>query len=50
MRFLRHVTTAMAMSVLCAATAPAVLAAPEFLNGLALDGVLLDRAHGRTAR
>lgn len=46
MRSLRHVLTAIAMSLVCAATAPAVPAAPEFVNGLALDGALLDRSGG----
>lgn len=49
MRSLCHVMTAMAMSLICAATAPAVLAAPEFVNGLALDGALLDRSGGTDA-
>jgi hypothetical protein len=44
MRSLCHVMTAKAMSLICAATAPAVRAAPEFINGLALDGALLDRS------
>jgi hypothetical protein len=34
----------LAMSLLCAVTAPAVLAAPAFVNGLALDGAMLDRS------
>lgn len=46
MRFLRQMTTTMAMSLLCAATASYVPAAPEFVNGLALDGTLLDRSGG----
>lgn len=49
MRFLSYVMTAMAMSVISAATAQAVLAAPEFVNGLALDGALLDRSGGTDA-
>ncbi|MGZ8394725.1 MAG: esterase-like activity of phytase family protein [Nitrospira sp.] len=49
MRSLCHVMTAMAMSLVCAATAPAVRAAPEFINGLALDGALLDRSGGTDA-
>lgn len=49
MRCLRHVTTVMAMSLIFAATAPAVQAAPEFVNGLALDGALLDRSGGTDA-
>ncbi|MCS6304855.1 MAG: hypothetical protein H8K07_14510 [Nitrospira sp.] len=40
-------TMAMAMSLICAATASAVPAASEFVNGLALDGSLLD-CSGRT--
>jgi hypothetical protein len=39
----------MGMSLICAVTAPAVLAAPEFVNGLALDGALLDRSGGTDA-
>jgi hypothetical protein len=49
MRFLSYVMTAMAMSVISAATTQAVLAAPEFVNGLALDGALLDRSGGTDA-
>ena len=37
---------AMALSMISAATTPAVLAGPEFVNGLALDGALLDRSGG----
>ena len=37
MRCLRSVTMVMALSLICAAAAPAALAAPEFVNGLALD-------------
>ncbi|NWF73573.1 MAG: esterase-like activity of phytase family protein [Nitrospirae bacterium] len=37
------------MSLIGAITAPAVLAAPEFVNGLALDGAMLDRSGGKDA-
>jgi len=49
MRCLRSVTMVMALSLICAAAAPAVLAAPEFVNGLALDGAMLDRSGGTDA-
>jgi hypothetical protein len=49
MRCLRSVTMVMALSLICAAAAPAVLAAPEFVNGLALDGARLDRSGGTDA-
>lgn len=49
MKSLRRTTTVMVMSLFCAATAPAALAAPEFVNGLALDGALLDRSGGTDA-
>lgn len=49
MRSLSYVMIAMAVSLICAATAPAVSAAPEFVNGLALDGALLDRSGGTDA-
>ncbi len=49
MKSLRHVMTSLAVSLVCVATAPAVLAAPEFVNGLALDGALLDRSGGTDA-
>lgn len=49
MRSLHQMTAAMAMSLLCAATAPDVPAAPEFVNGLALDGASLDRSGGTDA-
>jgi hypothetical protein len=39
-------TMVMAMSLICAAAAPAALAAPEFVNGLTLDGARLDRSGG----
>jgi hypothetical protein len=39
----------MAMSLICAAAAPTVLAAPAFVNGLALDGAMLDRCGGTDA-
>jgi hypothetical protein len=41
-------TIATSMSLLCAIMAPAVLASPEFVNGLALDGAMLDRSGGTT--
>jgi hypothetical protein len=34
------------MGLICAAAAPAAMAAPEFVNGLALDGAMLDRSGG----
>src|SRR5262245_52102234 len=49
MRCLRSVTMVMVLSLICAAVAPAVLAAPEFVNGLALDGAMLDRSGGTDA-
>ena len=49
MRSLHQMKAAMAMSLLCAAAAPDVPAAPEFVNGLALDGALLDRSGGTDA-
>jgi hypothetical protein len=49
MKSLRRTTTVMVMSLLCAAAVPAALAAPEFVNGLALDGALLDRSGGTDA-
>jgi len=39
----------MALSLICAAAAPAVLAAPAFVNGLVLDGAMLDRSGGTDA-
>jgi hypothetical protein len=39
----------MALSLICVAAAPAVLAAPKFVNGLALDGAKLDRSGGTDA-
>lgn len=49
MRSLRNVTSVMVMSLICAATAPPAQAAPEFVNGLALDGGLLDKSGGKDA-
>ena len=49
MKSLSFVTTVMTLGVICAATAPTVQAAPEFVNGLALDGALLDRSGGTDA-
>lgn len=49
MRYLRNTTMIMAMGLICAAAAPAALAAPEFVNGLALDGAMLDRSGGTDA-
>src|SRR5262245_3702284 len=46
---IRHWALAMSISMICAATVPAVQAAPEFVNGLALDGAALDRSGGTTA-
>jgi hypothetical protein len=47
MKCLRNVT--LAMGLIGATTAPTVLAAPEFVNGLALDGAMLDRSGGKDA-
>lgn len=49
MKSLRHVMTALAVSFVCVATTSTVLATPEFVNGLALDGALLDRSGGTDA-
>lgn len=49
MRYLRSMTMLMTMGLIFAAAAPAVLAAPEFVNGLALDGAMLDRSGGTDA-
>src|SRR5215510_4091052 len=49
MRCVRSVTMVMALSLICAAAAPAVLAEPTFVNGLALDGAMLDRSGGTDA-
>lgn len=49
MRYLRSMTIVMAMSLICTAAAPAALAAPAFVNGLALDGAMLDRSGGTDA-
>src|SRR5215510_6554541 len=49
MRCVRSVTMVMALSLICAAAAPAVLAEPTFVNGLALDGARLDRSGGTDA-
>ncbi len=49
MKSLSFVTTVMTLGVICAATAPTVQAAPEFVNGLALDGALLGRSGGTDA-
>jgi hypothetical protein len=48
MTSLHTAAIAMSMSFLCAIMAPAVLASPEFVNGLVLDGALLDRSGGTT--
>ena len=39
----------LALSLICATTAPAALAAPTFVNGLALPGNMLDIKHGKAA-
>jgi hypothetical protein len=39
----------LALSLICATAAPAALAAPEFVNGLALDGGMLDLSGGTDA-
>ena len=49
MRCLRSVTMIMALSLICAAAAPAVLAKPKFVNGLTLDGAMLDLSGGTNA-
>lgn len=49
MRSLRNVTSVMVMSLICAGMAPTAQAAPEFVNGLALDGGLLDKSGGTDA-
>ena len=49
MRCLRSVTVVMALSLICAAAAPAVLTEPTFVNGLALDGDMLDLSGGTNA-
>src|SRR5262245_57952293 len=49
MRCLRSVTMVMAMSLICAAAPPTVLAEPTFVNGLALNGAKLDRSGGTDA-
>jgi hypothetical protein len=46
---IRHWALAMSISLICAATAPFVQAAPEFVNGLALDGAKLDLSGGTDA-
>src|SRR5262245_20175375 len=46
---IRHWALAMSISLICAATAPVVQAAPEFVNGLALDGAMLDLSGGTDA-
>lgn len=48
MKSLRTVAVAMSLSLLCSITASAVRASPEFVNGLALDGALLDSSGGTT--
>ncbi len=49
MKSLRRVMTTLAIGLICVATAPVVGATPEFVNGLALDGALLDRSGGTDA-
>jgi hypothetical protein len=49
MRYVRSMTMVLAMSLICTAAAPAALAAPAFVNGLALDGAMLDRSDGTDA-
>src|SRR5262245_13057892 len=46
MSYVRNTTLAVAMGLLCASTAPDASAAPEFVNGVALDGAMLDRSGG----
>ena len=46
---IRHLALAMSISFICAAMAPVVQAAPEFVNDLALDGAKLDLSGGTTA-
>jgi hypothetical protein len=49
MNYLRHTALAMSISLIGAITAPVVQASPEFVNGLALDGAMLDRSGGTDA-
>lgn len=49
MRYLRSMTMVMTMGLISATAVPAALAAPEFVNGLALDGAMLDRSGGTDA-
>ena len=46
MNYLRHTALTMSLSLIGAIAAPSVQAAPEFVNGLALDGALLDKSGG----
>src|SRR5262245_8961847 len=48
MTFLRSTALAMTLSLM-AITAPAAQAAPTFVNGLALDGAMLDKTKGKDA-
>jgi hypothetical protein len=49
MKYLRHTATIMSLSLIGAITAPIVQATPEFVNGVALEGSLLDRSGGTDA-
>lgn len=49
MRYVRSMTMVVMMGLTYAVAVPAVLAAPEFVNGLALDGAMIDRSGGTDA-
>lgn len=49
MKYLHQTALAMSLSLIGGIAAPAVQAAPEFVNGLALDGALLDKSGGTDA-
>jgi hypothetical protein len=49
MKYLRHTALVMSLSLIGAITAPVAQATPEFVNGLALDGAMLDRSGGTDA-
>ena len=46
MSYCRHVIAALSLCLVTVIATPAARAAPEFVNGLALDGALLDRSGG----
>jgi hypothetical protein len=49
MNYLRRTALMMSLSLMGALATPAAQAAPEFVNGLALDGALLDKSGGTDA-